>query len=353
MKVLHLLNGKAWGGEEQYALDVASEMLCRHLSVEVICRSAAQVHDRFAAASIPTIKLPMGGAFDLITPIGLSKILRHTPEPVVIHAHNLSTLAMALKARRLSSRTDVRVVMTRHSAEPLERSRSVERLLDEADALIFVSQLARDNSLRNITLADNSKVRVINNAIRRAPSTPAEPAEPPIIAFVGRIVPGKGLDVLIDALALITDRQWRLRIIGEGEASAVTPLIRRVRKHEIEDRVEWLGYVDDVAAALKGCSIGVLPSTVVEAGPLTVLEYMDAGLVPVATGNGAQRHIIDDGEDGLLVPPIHTHRMAEALSKLLDNPQERRAMARSARNHYLEDFSYDIFFTKLLNVYNQ
>jgi glycosyltransferase involved in cell wall biosynthesis len=126
-----------------------------------------------------------------------------------------------------------------------------------------------------------------------------------------------------------------------------------VRKHEIDDRVEWLGYVDDVAAALKGCSIGVLPSTVVEAGPLTVLEYMDAGLVPVATGNGAQRHIINDGEDGLLVPPIHTHRMAEALSKLLDNPQERRAMARSARNHYLEDFSYDIFFTKLLNVYNQ
>jgi glycosyltransferase involved in cell wall biosynthesis len=129
------------------------------------------------------------------------------------------------------------------------------------------------------------------------------------LAWAGRIAPGKGLDVLLDALAVLVAEEaegHRTELVLIGDGPARPALEARAIALGINDRIHWLGYVADRATymdALASCDLFVFPSPA-EGFPKVILDAMAAGLPVVARASGELRELVREG----IVAPISPNR---------------------------------------------
>lgn len=354
--VIQLVSNPVWGGGEQYVLDLARRLMAEDYGVEVVARPVSNVVQKFQEAAVPVCRLPLRGNLDFLSSILLSRILRKAPAQVVVHAHNFKTAANAVTARRLSGRNDVRIVVTRHLVKPGKTDSYHTELYREIDRLVFVSALSRDRFLSGNPVVDCSKITVVHPGVENMADSPVlcgGEETLPVIMWHGRINPEKGLSTLIEALGSLKSRRWLLKLAGTGQARDVSPLVRRIRELGIEDRVEWLGYIDDIHRYIRssGVYVGVIPSRVPEAFGLALIDYMSCGVPVISSNNGAQPETITDGIDGSLVSPDSPDELAVAIARFLDDPVLRDRMASAALATVATRFSYNRFFNELTANY--
>ena len=160
------------------------------------------------------------------------------------------------------------------------------------------------------------------------------------IGTLARLHPVKGLDVLVDAVALLQRDlpEIEATIIGDGPERAA--LEQRIARLGLARRVHLAGHHDDVAAALAGLDLFVLPSRS-EAFPNAVIEAMASALPVVATDVGGVPEMVEHGHTGILVPPERPDRMAAAIHELAAQPDRAWAMGRRARAHVLSRYSFE------------
>ena len=197
-----------------------------------------------------------------------------------------------------------------------------------ANALIVPSRyLAR--AIADWGVAE-SKIIVVYNAVEAPSSSPcAIPLSTPIkVVTVGRLVPWKQMDRLIEALAECEEAG--LVIVGDGPERARLEAIGQTR-HVIE-RVYFAGQRSkaETLALMAACDLFVLNSTY-EGFPHVVLEAMSAGLPVVATAVGGTPELIHDGQNGILIPPDANGALAKTLLKLVSSSAERQRLAAAAK----------------------
>jgi GalNAc-alpha-(1->4)-GalNAc-alpha-(1->3)-diNAcBac-PP-undecaprenol alpha-1,4-N-acetyl-D-galactosaminyltransferase len=152
-----------------------------------------------------------------------------------------------------------------------------------------------------------------------------------IIFSAGRLAHEKGYDLLLSAFAGVSEKRsgWRLEIAGEGPERGV--LTEQIKEFGLESRVFMPGHVSDVAARMRSAELFVLSSRQ-EAYPMVLCEAMAAGLAIIAsdcpTGPVA---IIENGENGILVPPEDAAALGLAMIRLIDDTPERRRLGAAAR----------------------
>ncbi len=172
-------------------------------------------------------------------------------------------------------------------------------------------------------------IRTIHHGVDPVrPEPAARPAEPTILN-VARHDPVKGVDLLLDAFALL-DEPARLVLIGDG--SETPALKEQSRRLGIDDRVEFRGPTWDgsgAAAVMGSFDLFVLPSRL-EGFPVTVVEAMFAELPVVATDVGSVREQLTDGETGWIVAAEDPGALAAAIGEALADPAEAAARARAA-----------------------
>ncbi len=355
MNIIHIISNKVWGGGERYALDLCRRSAADGHSVAVLSRRIPEVARRFTDAGIPVGYLPLRGALDPFTPTLLARVLNRMAAPVVVHVHNFKDAAMAVRARRLMTDQDkVRIVCTRHLVKAAKTGRSATALFSRLDAIVFVSELARDEFLSTSPAVASEKLHVVHNSVI-VPDAVAVPEEknygPVRLVFAGRLVAEKGLEVLVRAMGELSDLDLRLTVCGSGDSRDVMPVVRLARGLDIASRIEWAGHVDDVYAYIRRADIGVVPSVCRESFGLTVVEFMSQGLPVVSTSNGAQKEIITDGRDGLLVPPSDVAALAAAIRRLAGDEALRRDLGEAARQTFESRFSYERFYGRMLGIY--
>jgi glycosyltransferase involved in cell wall biosynthesis len=197
------------------------------------------------------------------------------------------------------------------------------------------------------------KISVIYNAIAlSAPSmgegqgegetqaptlVPLSLSTPVKLVTVGRLVPWKRIDQVIEAVARCEG--VGLVIVGDGPERAGLERLTRVRG--IADRVYFAGQRRQVEtlALMAACDLFVLNSTY-EGLPHVVLEAMSLGLPVVATAVGGTPEIVQDGKNGRLIAPEDGDTLHVVLSELLSTPLERQRLAAGARQS-LVAFSVD------------
>jgi glycosyltransferase involved in cell wall biosynthesis len=179
-------------------------------------------------------------------------------------------------------------------------------------------------------------------------------AEPLRVAFVGRLVPLKGVDMLIEsAAALCRAGRLQLDIIGEGPE---LPKLRELaRQLQIAERVEFPGWVNhgQLAERLRRSHVFGFPS-VREFGGGVVLEAMALGLVPVVLDYAGPAELVAPGT-GITVP-IGTRAdivrgLGAAFERLRASPRELQCMAGRAQAHVFERFTWDAKARQMLEVY--
>lgn len=163
-------------------------------------------------------------------------------------------------------------------------------------------------------------------ALRRALGFPTTGL---LVVFVGRLVPQKGIETLLDAWARVASRPDAvLLLVGEGPSR--DELDRRARAKGMEGRVRFLGERRDVPDILSASDAFAFHSHS-EGMPNALLEAMACGLPCVSSATGGARDIVRDGVNGLLAPPSDPVALAERLGRVIGDAGLRRRLGAAAR----------------------
>jgi len=152
------------------------------------------------------------------------------------------------------------------------------------------------------------------------------------ILFVGRLLHGKGLPLLFEAVAELRRRKLDVRatIVGDGPAREECEAV--ADRLGLSGAVRFVGAVgqDDIRRHYERADVFCLPSFA-EGIPVVAMEAMAMELPVVTTRIMGIPELVDDGADGLLVAPGRADTLTDALERLVRSPEERRRMGRAAR----------------------
>jgi glycosyltransferase involved in cell wall biosynthesis len=168
------------------------------------------------------------------------------------------------------------------------------------------------------------------------------PANVPLVGCFGRLTEWKGQAVLLDALARLPGVHAAL--VGGplfGESSYEAALRRQAERLGVAKRVHFLGHRDDVAALMRAMDVVVHTSTKFEPFGRVIVEGMLSERPVVATKIGGVPELVEDGVNGLLVPPKDPAALAAALDRVITDGALADRLAAAGRERALRSFTLD------------
>lgn len=174
-------------------------------------------------------------------------------------------------------------------------------------------------------------------------------AQSRLIGAVGRLVPIKDLDALLQALALLqTDLpDLHVALVGDGESRAA--LLAKSQKLGLSKKVHFLGWRHDLGHVYGGLDLIVLSSRN-EGTPVSLIEALAAGRPVVATQVGGVSEVLQGGKAGRLVPPGEPAGIAQAIRQELESG---RSLPSSLREEVVEQYSPDRLVQRVDRLYRQ
>lgn len=170
------------------------------------------------------------------------------------------------------------------------------------------------------------------------------------VLSVANVVPGKGLDVLVEALLRLPPGGWRLTVAGSltRDAAWAAELRRRIERAGVADAVELLGAVpgEGIPALLAASHVMAVPSRY-EALGIAYLEAMRFGLPVVATAAGGAREVVSHGETGFLVAPGDVEALARHLRALAADRELLARLGAAARRRMESHPSWEESFERV------
>lgn len=234
---------------------------------------------------------------------------------------------------------------------PLMAQRALwQRWRGAFDAVVANSEATR----RHLEAGGMPVDAVVGHGVSGRP-VPRPLADPPTVVFAGRLVPEKGLDVLLCAFRIVADRlpDARLLIAGDGpDREAVDALITSLG---LAENVTMLGYrsAPEVDRLYEGAWVQAVPSRWEEPFGMVAAEASMRGTAVVASDGGGLREIVEEGVTGRLVPAADVNAWASALLDLLLDPARAEGMGRCGRAVAVEQFGVDVQAERFLAIYRR
>lgn len=307
---------------------------------------------------VPVVNLKARFRFDPRTAWELeAHLLRHSVD--LVHAHlPRAGLVAGIAARRLR----LPFVYTEHSVrEPLTPwvirlgwrpfgIRPVMVAVSEPAAAVLPAWLGATVIRNGIDEAALHEHACVPGTLKRGLGIPADA---PFLLNIAKLRAPKGHEFLLRAMRMIADARPAARLAiagGEGDAGQRVRDLRR--QLGLEEHVRLLGFRNDAAAWLKDADLFVL-SSVREGLPIALLEAMALGVPSVVTDVGGCGEAVRHGVDGLIVPPRDPAALADAVLRLLDDPELRGRMGAAAASRAAESFGIEGTARRYLDVYTQ
>lgn len=356
--LLHVVPSGEWGGPERYAFDICRYFGSAGWDTKVLTRDARAVDRQFENAGIEVRHAPLRQYPDYYSAKSMARLFKSMPKGQgIVHVHRYNDALTCIIARKLSGRPDIRLVATRHKAEKGRDSLLRRVIYKGIDSHLFVSEFAKakfyEGWKEGRSPLDPGKTAVTYNSLLNSSDVPVgEPAKGPIsAAYRGKLKPGKGLETLIDAFALLKKSKIRLKIMGKGDPDYVDALRYRAQLKGVAEQIDWSRNTDFAEDKLASVHFGVLPSDEPEAFGMANLEFMAFGKPQISTFSGAEREMLIPGEDSLEVAPSSPEQLAEAIKRLAEDPSLRVQMGARAFERFNEKFAWQHFIEKLLPHY--
>jgi glycosyltransferase involved in cell wall biosynthesis len=228
--------------------------------------------------------------------------------------------------------------------------------LRRADAVAVVSTRLRDylaerhrvDPAKFVVAPNGADLEVFSPRAPRDPDIGWDPAEAPVVGFVGSFRKWHGVEHLGRMLKEVGAARpaARFLMVGDGPEIDVT---RNLAK-PLGDRVRFTGRVPHarVPALVASFQIGVLPETLFYGSPLKMIEWMAAGKAVVAPAYDPVREVLQDGVEGLLFQPGNADEMIRAVLALIDDPALRRRLGTAAAERAAASLSWEDNARKVL-----
>ncbi len=363
LRVLLLAESPYFGGITSHLLALVEELRRQEGITPVLACLSGRGPDRTlfdlaAARGIEVINVTMRGRFD-VGVMNCLRMLAHSQRIDVVHTHNYrATLLAAAALRRLP------LVVTCHGLVGTQAPMTVRawqalelRCMRRARAIIACSEQVRKDLLaRGVTA---TKISLVHNGVP-GPDAAALSADKtalraslgipgggPVVLFAGRIVEGKGLDLLLEACA--QRREWRCVAVGDGPARGALEAL--ARRHGLD--ALFAGTQADMTPWYLAADVVALPSRS-EAFPMVLLEAAAHGRPVIATNVGGVPEIVVDRETGVLLPDPAGSDTLSGLVMALDllrNPKARNEMGSIARARWEAEFTPEHMAQRTAKVY--
>lgn len=167
------------------------------------------------------------------------------------------------------------------------------------------------------------------------------------VGMIGRVSPEKGHRIFLEAAAQLIKPEVKFVIVGSGQGF----FQRELEVNLSDKRIVWIDYLDSLDA-FKLIDIFVQPS-IQEGLGIALLEAMACGKAVVASRTGGIPSVIDDGRDGLLVPPQDSKSLAQAILRLIQEENLRRCLGLAARQKVEEKFDVRKMAQEIEKVYEE
>lgn len=353
--ILFIVRTMGLGGTENVVLQLC-EILSEKVNKIIVCSSGG-VHDKKLQEMgikhyiIPDIasKNPV----DILKSCRLIKNVIDKEQITIVHSHH----RMAAFYAELVAPKSVIKVANAHNT--FTDKKKLTRLSYRNTTIVAVGEMVKKN-LTEFFHIPKEQIYVIHNAVK-----PFDGDVVPIevlyqehergnilIGNIGRLSKQKGLSYFIDAaeITIKTHSMARFIIVGDGEDK--DRLIEQVNVKQLQDKILFLGYRNDIQNVMSQLDFIVL-SSLWEGFPLTPIEAYSVGKTVIGTAVDGTPEIIRDGIDGYLVEPCNPMQLAQKMNELIENPEMRDSMGVQAMKRYQDEFSFEKMKQLYLKFYNE
>ena len=357
INIAYFIASPTWGGGEQYVFDLACHMKAQYNVCPYFIfppQSDPSMTARFEQIGECVIFPYVGKGWRFLPYAGrqLEKIL-YQWHIDILHINSRQTYFTAVWAKRCA-RQPFRLIATQHLVRPAKNGFMWRWVYKQVDTLTCVSQFVRRVYLQKLDAHTFPDVRVIHNSAPIRMSDAAHTKQSPMthILYHGRICKEKGIEPLFKALDLIADLPFTITFSGNIEQRNRDSWDHLLASSLVRDKIRYVGFNSDMRHLLSECHIGVSPSIVREAGPLSMIEQMAFGLAVVTSNNGSQPEFIRNGENGMLCPPDDPQALAAILRRLLTDSGLTHRLGQQAQSDFFAAHSYDQFIQKMYHLYS-
>jgi glycosyltransferase involved in cell wall biosynthesis len=359
--VLHLINGEHYAGAERVQDLLAKRLPEFGYDVGFACVKLDAFDEMRESRNAPLYNVPMRARYDLWAAYKLAKIVREENYRL-IHGHTVRT---AMLGGIVSRMTGIPLVCHAHS--PASRD-STRRWMNRVNGLVH--RLSLQNVSRVIAVSqamaehianegfDPMRIRVVPNGVPGPVSLPHHPTPAGrwTLGTVALFRPRKGLEVLLDAMAILLRQgiPLHLRAVGTFESSKYeAEIAARIRQLGLNEYISWSGFTRQIDAELRKMDLLVLPSLFGEGMPMVVLEAMAAGVPVVATRVPGVPEMIRHGQDGVLANPNDANKLAEAIAGVVNDCYNWEKMRVCAFERHALQFSDRAMAAGVASVYKE
>ena len=351
------------GGTENQALLLSESLRQRGLDVAVLTRACNHLPDFETIGSVPVYRQIQ--TVNVRTLFGLRYfisciffMISKRKHYDILHCHILQgfhSLAAVIIGRVFKKKVIIKIASTGVSSDfnHLRRvlgGNAILRFLKKTDILVATSAQAAIEARREGFL--DGQIAVIPNGVdmrRFKPSGRSAHARSRIVC-VGRLISGKGVDILIDAFAQLQREGICLQLDVVGSGPEYVCLSVQAAKLGCAGDVLFHGEVADVERFLDTACVFVQPS-LSEGMSNVILEAMACGLPVIATRTGAATDIIQDSVNGLLVDAGSAEQICDAVRKIVSDETYGQKLGRQARITIEERYSIDSVADRYISLY--
>ena len=358
IRVLHVINGEHYSGAERVQDLLACRLPESGFHVDFACLKPDRFPEMRRAQQAEVIEMPMRTRYDFRVAFELLRRIKRGRYQLV-HTHTPRTALMGGIAARAA-----RVPWIYHVHSPTSRDtthpwRNRVNAATEWISLLTASRLVTvSKSLAQHMKAQgfgSDQVVTVPNGVPCLPSTARQaPDQRWVLGTVALFRPRKGVEVLLDAMALLRQQKIdiRLHAVGGFETPEYEQQLKQHVKHlQLQDAVHWTGFRQDVNAELRQMDLFVLPSLFGEGLPMVVLEAMAVGIPVVATKVEGVPEAVRDGREGTLAAPGDPYDLAHAIRRIVQRQLDWNDLSACARERQTAVFSDRAMAAGVAEVY--
>ncbi len=361
-RILQVITTSEFGGAQDVVLNIC-KALKEHYEIYVITTPGGILIEQLRARGVAVYTIPIERNNNPRVIWSLRSIIREI-DPDLIHTHDARAAFVVSIAALLAGAYPLLYHV--HLFNRWRAQSGYMRLLDKVSCKLCSRIVTCSDHLREYLAEaqgiDPEMLVAIPNCVDTRKFTPRETSETmlpwklPEDAFVllccARLTENKGIVHLLRALARIkiTHPQVHLVLAGDGELRG--ELQSTARALGIAESVHFAGFIADVRSVLAKCDAYIQPS-LVEGLPISVLEAMSMGKPVVATAISGTPEIVRNRQTGLCVPAADAGALCEAITRVIEYPDAREAMAREGKRLVRREYSLGSLHDRLCSLYSE
>lgn len=337
-----------YGGGEVWMITAMKEFIRKGYNVTLVCKNDADIIHHSIEAGIETIPTNISGDLNPVTIFKLYNIFRIKLINVVIANTGKDLRLSGIAALFLKN---ISVIARQGIDYPLKNNLRYKIAYNYlADKIVANSEATKSTMLKSAPWLKPERIKVIYNGVNPSVYNGENTIDLRnefgltkddfVIGFVGRLSVQKGVQYALEAFKSVYKKHPNVRLLICGDGELRTDVEKFISENKLESKIHLAGFRNDIPNIMKTIDVLLTPS-LWEGFGIVLIEAMASGKPCVATNTSSIPEIVEDGVSGFLVPSKDSQSIAEALIKMISDPQLVRQMGQAGIEIVNKKFTID------------